>query len=79
VDEELAQIARAAIAAEFGLTPEQARRLHGETAAEVRADAKAMRSELGLPNLDDRERDKRGRFKGGTMNELIRQASGRSA
>jgi hypothetical protein len=70
---------------EFGLTEPQARRLRGQSADEVRADAKAMRRELGLP-VDDRLRDGAGRYRQrnpvddlhGSMNKLIRTASGRA-
>jgi hypothetical protein len=83
---ELAGIGRLAIGQhEYGLTEAQARRLHGETADEVRADPKAMRRELGLP-VDDRLRDEAGRFRErnpvddlhSSMNKLIRTASGRA-
>lgn len=81
VDDELVSIARTALGQEAGLTAEQSRRLRGETAAELRADAKAMRSELGLPPLDERERDEQGRFRaaesGVDMNRMIRAAAGR--
>jgi hypothetical protein len=77
VDDELRDIARTALGAEYGLSPEQAQRLRGETAAELRADAKAMRAELGLAPVDERERDEGGRFVGGDMNARIRAASGR--
>jgi hypothetical protein len=79
VDDELVTIARTAIGAEYGLTPEQARRLRGDTAGELRADAKAMRSELGMPALDERARDRRGRFdsESADMNRRIREALGR--
>jgi hypothetical protein len=79
-DDELYAIARASIGATFGLSEAQSRRLHGATAAEIRADAKAMARELGLEvDNDDRGRDERGRFaeSGSSMNALIRQASGR--
>jgi hypothetical protein len=86
-DAEIFSIARASIGAEHGLTPRQSARLHGQTAAELRDDAKAMRAELGLdpPN----PRDQGGRFAkpggiydmGSTssarFNQLIREAAGR--
>jgi hypothetical protein len=80
---DLAEIGRASIGHEYGLTPEQSKRLRGESADEVRADAKEMRHELGLAPLDDdehddRARDEHGRFaKSSGMNAIIRQASGR--
>jgi hypothetical protein len=82
---DLADIGRLPIGQnEYGLTEAQSRRLRGETADEVRADAKAMRRELGLP-VDDRLRDEAGRFRErnavddlhASMNKLIRTASGR--
>jgi hypothetical protein len=79
VDDELLAVAKAAIGSEYELTPEQSRRLRGDTASELRADAKAMRGELGLPPLDKNDRDERGRFAGSSMNEIIRRASGRVA
>ena len=79
MDNELLDVARVAIAAEFGLGAAQARRLRGETAAELRADAKAMRAELGLEPVDERERDQQGRYASGErdMNSVIREAAGR--
>jgi hypothetical protein len=73
VDDELLEVGRNAIASHYGLTPAQARRLHGDTAVELRTDAQAMRAELGLPPLDDRDRDDHG----ASMNRLIRSAAGR--
>jgi hypothetical protein len=80
MDDDLVQVGRIAIGKEFGLTAEQSRRLRGETVGEVRADAKAMRHELGLPSLDQRDRDDRGRFAGSDnerVNQAIRAAAGR--
>jgi hypothetical protein len=88
VDEELFGIAKTAIGAEYELTAAQAARLHGETASDLRADAKAMRKELGMPSLEDeRERDEQGRYRERSavdslhahMNERIRAAVGRTA
>jgi hypothetical protein len=89
-DPELFTIARASIGSEHGLTPEQSARLHGQTARELRDDARAMRGELGMEPLDDDPpRDHGGRFarSGGIydqgasgaarFNQLIRQAAGR--
>jgi hypothetical protein len=61
---DLAEVGRLAIGQhEFGPTEAQSRRLLGQTADEVRADAKPMRHELGLPPLGDgRPRDPAGRF-----------------
>jgi hypothetical protein len=77
-DQELLDLAKAAVGAEYELTPEQSRRLRGQTACELRADAKAMRRELGLP-VDD-PRDDGGRFaprtstgRGFDMNAFIRE------
>jgi hypothetical protein len=78
-DDELVAIAKTAIGAEFGLSAQQAARLRGVSAAELRDDAKAMRGELGLDDGDGehgQQRDERGRFTG-DMNQRIRQASGR--
>jgi hypothetical protein len=81
VDEELLSIAKTTIGAEHELTPEQSARLRGQTAAELRSDAKAMRRELGMP-VDDRPRDPGGRFaKSGGINDMntaIRRAAGRA-
>jgi len=79
VDDELLGIARTAIGERFGLSAAQAARLHGSTASELRDDAKAMRAELGLPPLDEQDRDQHGRFhpKSIDMNTAIRQAAGR--
>jgi hypothetical protein len=88
VDDELVQIARASIGAEYGLSPEQSSRLTGDSARALRNDAQAMRRELGLDPVDDRPRDHGGRYakSGGiydkgsnaAVNSLIRQAAGRS-
>jgi hypothetical protein len=75
-DPELIDLAKRQVGQEYELSAEQSKRLRGATAAELRADAKAMRAELGRPVPDDRERDERGRFTG-SMNEIIRAASGR--
>jgi len=81
MDDELVSIARVAIGEQHGLTPQQSKRLRGDTAAELRADARAMRTELGLEPLDERERDEHGRFRsaesGVDMNRRIREAAGR--
>jgi hypothetical protein len=57
---DLAEIGRLAIGQhEFGLSEAQSRRLRGESADEVRADANAKHDELGpdpLPHPNDRER-----------------------
>jgi hypothetical protein len=86
VDDELLALARASIGAEVGLNEAQSRRLVGETAGEIRSDAKLMARELGLP-VDDRLRDEAGRFRErnavddlhSSMNTLIRRASGRTS
>jgi hypothetical protein len=90
VDDELLALAKTSIGDEHGLTPAQSARLHGQTAKELRADARAMRGELGMEPLDEeRPRDHGGRFakSGGiydkasppadVMNRLIRSAAGR--
>jgi hypothetical protein len=81
MDDELLSIAKTSIGAEHELTPEQSARLRGQTAAELRSDAKAMRRELGMP-VDDRPRDHGGRYakSGGIydMNAMIRRAAGRT-
>jgi hypothetical protein len=82
-DGEMRQYVCSGIAREFGLSEPQARRLRGGTLAELRADAQAMRAELGLEPLDERggaARDERGRFAGSSnkaFNEAIRAVSGR--
>jgi hypothetical protein len=78
-DDELLKLAKRAIGDEFELTPAQAGRLRGATASELRDDARAMRRELRLPDLDERERDEHGRYraKGVDMNAAIRAAAGR--
>jgi hypothetical protein len=88
IDPELLDIARASIGAEHELTSQQSARLRGQTAKELRDDARAMRGELGmepLPDPRDRDRDEGGRFtakqttgSSGFMNRLIREASGRT-
>jgi hypothetical protein len=78
---DLAEIGRVSIGVnEYGLTERQAKRLRGESADEVRADAKQMRRELGLDDdeHDDRQRDGQGRYAGTSMNRIIRRASGRT-
>jgi hypothetical protein len=84
--DELLGLAREHVGTAFGLTSEQSARLRGATKAEIEADAKAMRAELGLDPIDggkQRERDEQGRFasnaSSGTINSLIRRAAGRSA
>jgi hypothetical protein len=78
---ELLDLAKTAIGHEHQLTPEQSRRLIGGDAKSLRADAKRMQAELGVPSLDDRPRDPGGRFarSGGAsdMNRAIRHAAGR--
>ena len=77
---DLSEIGRLSIGQhEYGLTPEQSKRLRGESASEVRADARAMRNELGLDPIDEggQQRDARGRYAGHSMNDVIRQAAGR--
>jgi hypothetical protein len=82
---DLAEIGRVSIGVnEFGLTEAQSKRLRGESADEVRADARAMREELRLEPIEpERARDDGGRYAAGEdegdMNRLIREASGRTA
>jgi hypothetical protein len=87
-DDELFAIARESIGARFELSPAQSARLRGTTRKELEAEARAMRRELQLPDLDEgaehdeRRRDERGRFasgepSGASMNVLIRRAAGR--
>jgi hypothetical protein len=57
MDDELLTLAKRAIGDEFELTPQQAARLRGVTASQLRDDARAMRQELQLPDLDERKRD----------------------
>jgi hypothetical protein len=78
--DDLTQLGRIHIGtSEYGLSPAQAARLRGDDPASVRADAAAMRIELGMPDLDERERDESGRFRPSTgdMNRAIRAAAGR--
>jgi hypothetical protein len=82
-DHELVAIARASIAAHYGLSEAQSRRLVGQTAAELRADARLVARELGIAVDDDDDgdgvqRDEHGRFAGRDMNKTIRAASGRA-
>jgi hypothetical protein len=87
VDDELFSIARTSIGAEHELTPAQSARLRGQTAQELRDDARAMRGELGmepLPDPRDRDRDDLGRFAvkqthGDSFNSFIRRAAGRTS
>ena len=82
--DELLGLAREHVGTAFGLTSEQSARLRGGTKAEIEADAKAMRAELGLDPLDEgqqRERDEQVRFassESAAMNKLIRQAAGKA-
>ena len=86
-DEEVLALAKEHVGAHFGLSAAQSARLRGSTKSELEADARQMRSELGLEPLDDgdgRVRDEHGRFVAGggggsMMNELIRRAAGRTA
>jgi hypothetical protein len=76
---DLAEIGRVSIGVnEYGLTEGQAKRLRGESADEVRADAKQMRDELAFDDdeHDDRRRDGEGRY-AVDMNRRIREAAGR--
>jgi hypothetical protein len=84
MDDELVGIAKSSIGAEVGLTPAQSARLVGETAGELRKDARAMAKELGL-EVDEQARDEGGRFassgdnaESARMNEAIRAARGTS-
>jgi hypothetical protein len=81
VDDELLAVAREAIGAHYELSPAQAARLRGSTRSEIEADARLMRTELGLPPLEDEQpRDEGGRFKGkSTMDRMIREAAGRTS
>jgi hypothetical protein len=89
MDNDLLSIAKTAIGGEIGLTPAQSRRLSGETAVDLRADALQMGRELGLVVDDPPPRDRGGRFaksggiydkpgsKNSTMNDWIRTVAGR--
>jgi hypothetical protein len=81
VDSELIALAKTAVAEEFGLTAQQGARLRGDSADALRADARAMRLEFGLPAADDRRRDQQGRGRASAsdvdMNRRIREAAGR--
>ena len=79
-DDEVLALAREHVGAHFELSAAQSARLRGSTKSELEADAAAMRVELGLEPLDDgdeRERDEQGRYRGQSMNDVIRQAAGR--
>jgi hypothetical protein len=78
-DDDLLTLAKRAIGDDFELTPAQSARLRGATASELRDDARAMRRELQLPDLDERDRDDHGRYrrKPVDVNAAIRAAAGR--
>jgi hypothetical protein len=79
-DDELLTLAKRAIGDEYGLSSKQASRLNGASASELRADARTMRRELRLDDLDEQQgHDESGRFtaKRVDMNAVIRQAAGR--
>ena len=79
-DAEILDLAKAAVGSQFGLTAQQSARLRGDTAEALKADAKLMQTELGIHQVDDRERDGKGRYRGSEskqMNDAIRQAAGR--
>ena len=84
MDDELIERAKRSIALEHGLSDRDARRLVGETAAELHSDARAMARELGVTDPSQRERDRGGdgRYTSSGerpgLNALIRAATGRS-
>jgi hypothetical protein len=80
-DAKLVAYAKLQIGREHGLDETDSRRLAGNTADELHADARAMARELGVTDPTERARDQRGKFASGegrSMNQLIRAASGRT-
>jgi hypothetical protein len=80
MDDETLAYLRVAVGRDFELTPEQSARLRGDTVSTLKDDAKAMRRELQMPDLDERSRDATGRFaRSGKldMNAEIRRVAGR--
>jgi hypothetical protein len=79
MDDETLAYLRVAVGRDYELTPEQSARLRGDTVSTLKGDAKAMRRELQMPDLDEggQRRDKQGRFTPSDFNRAIRQAAGR--
>jgi hypothetical protein len=75
-DHELIAAAKESIGRSHGLTSASSARLVGTSARELHDDARTMARELGVDDPTQRKRDERGRFTG-SMNEIIRRASGR--
>jgi hypothetical protein len=82
MDDETLAYLRVAVGRDFELTPEQSTRLRGEGLATLKDDARAMRRELQMPDLDEgrQSRDATGRFAGSgklDLNAEIRRVAGR--
>jgi hypothetical protein len=79
MDDETLAYLRVAVGHDYELTPEQSARLRGQGVTALREDARAMRRELQMPDLDEgqQRRDERGRFTPSDFNRAIRQAAGR--
>jgi hypothetical protein len=82
MDDETLAYLRVAVGRDFELTSEQSARLRGDTVSTLKDDAKQMRRELQMPDLDEgqQSRDASGRFaRSGKldMNAAIRAAAGR--
>jgi hypothetical protein len=79
LDDDTLDYLRLAVAREYELSEAQGRRLRGTTVTALKDDARAMRRELQLPDLDGRDRDEHGRYRSKPvdMNAAIRQAAGR--
>jgi hypothetical protein len=79
IDAEILQLARRHVAEKYGIAPTLAGRLHGSTLKGLEQDAARLREDLGLGPLNERDRDERGRFSGGSsdFNHRIRAAIGR--
>jgi hypothetical protein len=77
LDDDTLDYLKLAVAREYELSESQGRRLQGTTVTALKDDARAMRRELQMPDLDERDRDEHGRFKGRSMNDAIRATAGR--
>ena len=80
MDDATRQVLQRVVGDEAGLPASVHTRLRGDDVAALLADARAMRSELGLPPLDKpQERDEGGKFSGGRaqINAMIRAKAGR--
>jgi hypothetical protein len=75
VDDDTRDYLRAQVAAEVGLPQGWGDRLSGDSVAALRADASKLAKVLGIVESEPVERDERGRFAGGSMNQRIRRAA----